>query len=183
MYLDFATGFNLPPFWADHPVTILGADAEAKAEDSGEYLGNLYQDTLRMRPESGSEWYTFPFDPVISVTCRNNIIRRDVLKVDVAVIRRGSVKEVWSQDDYEVNIAGLFIGNAGEGTPEAHLRQLREFCEAREVVEVESTLFSIFGITRLAIADYSLPFTKGLENQQFVIKAYSDEFFELLVME
>jgi hypothetical protein len=182
MYLDFATGINFPPFWADHPVTILGRDAGIKTDDPGEYLGNLYQDALKMRPESREEWFAFPLDPVISVSGRNNIIRRDVLKVDAAVIRRGSVKEVWSQDDYEVNISGQFKAGDG-GFPEAYLRQLREFCEAREIIEVESVLLNIFGITRLAITEYALPFTKGLENQQFTIKACSDEFFELLVLE
>jgi len=182
MYIDIATGFVAPPFWLNRPTGVLKIDGDS-VTDAAEYLGNLYQDSLRMRLESGSEWYTFPLDPVISVTCKNNIIRRNVLKVDVNAIRRGSIKEIWSQDDYEVNIAGLFTSEGGEGLPEADLRQLREFCEAREVLEVESVLFSIFGITRLAITDYSLPFTKGIENQQYTIKAYSDELFEVIVTE
>jgi hypothetical protein len=182
MYIDFATGFELPPFWMNRPVGVLKIDGDSGTEAT-EYVGNLYQDSLRMRLESESEWYTFPLDPVLSVTGRNNIIRRDVLKVDVNSVRRGSIKEIWSQDDYEVNIAGLFKSKDGETLPESELRRLRLLCEAREAVEVESVLFSILGITRLAIADYSLPFTKGVENQQFTLKAYSDELFELIVKE
>jgi hypothetical protein len=181
MYIDIATGFVAPPFWLNRPTGVLKIDGDS-VTDATEYLGNLYQDSLRMRLESGSDWYTFPFDPVISVTCKNNIIRRDALKVDVNTIRRGSIKEIWSQDDYEVNIAGILKSKDGEGLPESDLRRLRDFCEAREVVEVESVLFSIFGITRLAIADYSLPFTRGIENQQFAIKAYSDELFDLILI-
>jgi hypothetical protein len=183
MYLDLATGFNVPPFWANHPVTILDRDVDATVADVGEYLGSLHQDALRMRLASGSEWFTFPLDPVISVSGGNKIVRREALKVDPAVIRRGTVKEVWSQEDYEVNISGLFKSGDGEALPETYLRELRALCEARETIEVESALFSIFGITRLAITEYSLPFTNGLENQQFVIKAFSDEAFELLIME
>ncbi|MDR1120036.1 MAG: DUF6046 domain-containing protein [Dysgonamonadaceae bacterium] len=179
IYLDFATGFNLPPFWLDRPVAVLPPD-RADGERS-EYLGNLYQGSLRMRFADDMEWFTFPLDPVVSVTGKNVIVRRNILKVDEEVVRRGTIKELWSQDDYEVNIAGVFKGD-GE-MPEYYLRKLRDFCEARAIIEVESVLFSIFGITRLAIEDYSLPFTKGMENQQWSIKAYSDDLFELIVKE
>jgi hypothetical protein len=134
-----------------------------------------------MRLEGDLEWFTFPLDPVISITGKNLLVRRNILKADESVLRRGTVKELWSQDDYEVNIAGVFMGE-GE-LPEFHLRKLRDFCEARAIVEVESVLFSIFGITRLAIEDYSLPFTKGIENQSWSLKAYSDESFDLIVEE
>jgi hypothetical protein len=33
----------------------------------------------------------------------------------------------------------------------------------------------------MAIEDYALPFTKGVENQMYTIKAYSDDMFDLLV--
>jgi hypothetical protein len=182
IYWDFATGFNLPPFWLNRPVTVLAVETEAKFDAPSEYLGNLYQDSIRMRFESDAEWFTFPLDPVISITGKNIIIRRNVLKMKSELVeRRGSVKEIWSQDDFEINIAGVFIGSGD--FPEFHLRKLRDFCEARQIIEVESKLFSLFNITRLAIEDFSLPFTKGIENQMYTIKAYSDDVFELLVKE
>jgi hypothetical protein len=40
---------------------------------------------------------------------------------------------------------------------------------------------TIFNIERLVIEDFSLPFTKGVENQMYTIKAYSDDLFDLLI--
>jgi hypothetical protein len=181
IYLNFATGFNLPPFWLNRPVTVMGKEDTSSLETSADYLGNLYQDSIRMRV-AGGEWWTLPLDPVVSVSGKNIIIRRNVLKKSTQDKgARGSIKEIWSQDDYEVNIAGVLIGK-GE-LPESDLRKLREFCEARKVIEVESRLLSIFNISRLAIEDYSLPFTKGVENQMYAIKAYSDDEFQLFEKE
>jgi hypothetical protein len=181
VYLDFSTGFDFPPYWLNRPVVAIGRDDDSDFDQPEKYLGNLYQDSLRMRFENDAEWFTFPYDPVISISGKNNIVRRSILKGTDEIIRRGTVKELWSQDDYEVNIAGVFMGD-GE-LPETYLRKLRDFCEAGQIVEVESVLFSIFGITRLAIEDYALPFTKGVENQQYTIKGYSDDLFELMVKE
>jgi hypothetical protein len=96
--------------------------------------------------------------------------------------RRGTIKEAWSQDDYEVNIAGVFIGENGE-MPENDLRKFRRYCEERKLIDVESDLFCLFNINHLAVESFELPFTKGVENQMYTIKAYSDDTFDLLVKE
>jgi hypothetical protein len=197
IYIPFALGFNLPPYWLNRPVTVLGHEDADEAEDGmswvkkikgeyednkdiikGKYLGNLYQAPLSIKLENDPEWWKLPFDPVMSVTGRNIIVRRNVLKADNN--RRGSVKETWSQDDYEINIAGVFIGENGK-RPEGDLRKLRTYFEQRKPVLVSSDLFSIFNIEKLAIEDYALPFTKGVENQMFTIKGYSDDMFDLLI--
>jgi hypothetical protein len=193
MNIEFATGFNLPPFWLNRPVKVLpvpetgttvpvgisGTESDVRVANS--YLGNLYQDTVEIKWEDESTWWRLPFDPVVSVSGKNVIVRRTVLKVHPDRNRRGSVKELWSQDDYEINIAGVFMG-AGE-FPENDLRTLRRYCESRQTVEVKSRLLTIFNVERLAIENFSLPFTKGIENQMYSIKAYSDEMFDLLKYE
>ena len=88
----------------------------------------------------------------------------------------------WAQDDYEINIAGVFMGENGE-LPENDLRKFRRYCEARKLIEVQSDLFTLFNISQLAIESFELPFTKGVENQMYTIKAYSDDNFDLLVKE
>jgi hypothetical protein len=200
IYIPFALGFNLPPYWLNRRVTILGHDDTDGADAGvsvvkeiqdeyikddedvikGRYLGNLYQAPLSIKLESESEWWKLPFDPVMSVTGKNIIIRRNVLKIDGSNNRRGSIKEIWSQDDYEVNIAGVLIGEDGK-RPEADLMKLRTYFEAREPILVSNELFRIFNIERLAIENYALPSTKGIENQTFTIKAYSNDMFELLI--
>jgi hypothetical protein len=190
MNFEFATGFNLPPFWRNRavqvlplpesgttvPVGISGVSSDARSADN--YLGNLYQDAIELKWEEESSWWRLPFDPVVSVSGKNVIVRRTVLKVHPDRNRRGSVKELWSQDDYEVNIAGVFLGDGD--FPESDLRTLRRYCERRQTVEVKSRLLTIFNIERLAIENFALPFTKGVENQMYSIKAYSDEMFDLV---
>jgi hypothetical protein len=188
---DKLFGFSLPPFWLNRPVRIMplpdgkGAtvpvNVEAPASDvsTAEYLGNLYQDTVEIKWEDESDWWRFPFDPVVSVTGRNIIVRRNVLKVHPDRNRRGSVKEIWSQNDYEVTVAGVFIGD-GE-IPEADLRNFRRYCETRRTVEVKSRLLTVFNIERLAIEEFTLPFTKGVENQMFTLRAFSDDLSDLLI--
>lgn len=125
----------------------------------------------------GEEW-RLPVDPLVSVSGKNVIKRRYVAKSS----NRGSIKECWSQDDYEISISGVIIAEDAVKLAE-HLSNLRKVCNMAESVEIVSEFLnnpSTFGINRIAIESYDFPFTKGLENQSFTIKAYSDDSYELL---
>jgi hypothetical protein len=147
-------------------------------------LGKFHFDEVKIKfetePDLDEYWYPLPLDPVISVTCKNLIVKRNIAKTNEDTIRRGSVKELWSQDDYEINIAGVVIGNSNR-LPENNLRTIKNLCEARQALNIRSRLLALFGIFRITIEDFSFPFTKGLENQMYTIKAYSDDKFDLLV--
>jgi hypothetical protein len=41
-------------------------------------------------------------------------------------------------------------------------------------------LLTTFNILKIAVESYSMSFTKGLENQMYTIKAYSDDAFDLI---
>jgi hypothetical protein len=192
IYFNHALGFALTPYWLQNKELVRRIwDYDRELDDirvpevegdvePEELLGVLHFDKVQIKWEDESEWWTLPLDPVISVSGKNTIIRRHVLKMDnTKDNRRGTVKELWSQDDYEVNIAGVLIGR--DDLPEDDLRKLRGYMEARKVLDIESRLLGLFGITRLAIEDYSLPFTKGMENQMYAIKGYSDDMFDLLI--
>jgi len=104
-----------------------------------------------------------------------------VLKINNSVgNRRGTIKELWSQDDYEIQIAGLFMGENAQ-FPKQDVAKLRQYAEGRKTLMVQSALFTLFNITKIAIEDYSIPFTKGIENQMYSIKAYSDDMHDLLI--
>ncbi|MDR3350359.1 MAG: DUF6046 domain-containing protein [Prevotellaceae bacterium] len=195
IYLNNALGLELPPYWLQNKEVVrrvkeneirrlndIWVPGIENNVNPNEWLGVLHFDSVRIKfsDEPDDAYWTLPLDPVISVSGKNAIVRRQVLKVDNTVEnRRGTVKELWSQDDYEVNIAGVLIG-AGD-LPEDELHKLRAYMEARKVLSIESRLLGIFGITRLAVEDYSLPFTKGMENQMYTIKGYSDDMFDLLI--
>lgn len=164
------------------PVRVLSYD-KAESLSEVEAMGNLWQCPLRMKfeNESADRWWTLPYDPVVSVSGKNTVVRRNVLKnFSDRGARRGTVKELWSLDDYEINIAGVLMGNDG-ALPESDLLKLRKYCEGRKPVEVECALFRVFNITRVAIESYELPFTKGNENQAYSLKCYSDDRLELLI--
>ena len=150
---------------------------EAKAREGLANLGdNFFQCPLSFMID-GVEW-RLPMDPLVSVSGKNVIKRRYVAKSS----NRGSIKECWSQDDYDVNISGVIIAEDAVKLAE-HLSNLRKVCNMAESVEIVSEFLnnpSTFGINRIAIESYDFPFTKGLENQSFTIKAYSDDSYMLL---
>ena len=81
-----------------------------------------------------------------------------------------------------MNISGVIIAEDAVKLAE-HLSNLRKVCNMAESVEIVSEFLnnpSTFGINRIAIESYNFPFTKGLENQSFTIKAYSDDSYMLL---
>ena len=176
LYVNFAQGFVLPPYW-------LNGSIKQYSKKSQPESGVFYQCPLSLKRKSDSgDYWKLPFDPVISVSGGNKITRSDVLKQDSSNNqRRGTIKEVWSQDDYTVQIAGMFIGDTDDALPRTDLEKLRGLCEAREVVAVQCDLLDVFGIKYIAIEKYDFAHTAGMQNQQFAITAYSDDDFSLFV--
>lgn len=148
---------------------------EAKSRHALSMLGETFFQCPVSFNIAGGMW-TLPIDPLISVSNKNVIKRRYVSKSGM----RGSIKECWSQDDCEVTIAGVIIGTDG-GDCADKVSKLREICEKAEAVEIVCEyLNTTFGISRIAVESCDFPFTKGMENQSFTIKAYSDDGYELL---
>jgi len=190
MYFDFVQPFVLPPYWKNHPVPVQSSRLEAELSDD-EYealrrareaaIGQRFQCPVRFQWPSEGEPWTFPLDPVVSISGGNNIIKTNVLKQDNrSYERRGTIKEVWSQNDYDIQIAGILIGNNGD-FPADDIMKLRAYCEGREIIDVDCDLLNFFGVTRIAIESFDFPHTPGRENQQFSIKAISDDDFDLLI--
>ncbi len=131
---------------------------------------------LRFRLEQeGAELWTFPIEPMVSVSGQNILVRRHVSKGNV----KGSIKERWTQDDYTVRIEGILISDDGK-YPTEQVNTLRTFCEAGQVTAI-CPLLEIFGISHLAIENWEIPFTSGTVNQNYTITAYSDDIYKLLL--
>ena len=132
---------------------------------------------FRVKRTGDKEWYTLPIEPLVSVSGKNTIIRRSVAKAK----DNGTVKERWSQDDYTVTIQGVISG-ADEGAyPEDDVKMMITLFSERQSIEVAQDILLLFGIKYLAVETVSFPHTKGLNNQNFEIKAYSDNNVELLI--
>lgn len=125
--------------------------------------------------ESGAKEWLFPVEPMVSVNGQNILVRRHVSKGAI----KGSIKERWTQDDYTVRIEGILMSRDGK-YPEEDVSTLRSFCEAGHVKAL-CPLLEIFGISQLAIESWDLPFTSGIQNQNYTITAYSDDIYKLLL--
>lgn len=128
------------------------------------------------RPVPGESWYTFPYEPIINVSGKNIIVKRRPAKAEKFI---GSIKERWSQDDYQITITGAIIGeirtgSPGEVFPREDFERLRDYCTSPEGIEVRCELLQLLGINNLVVDDFRFPFTKGGNVQAYEISASSD---------
>lgn len=134
------------------------------------------------------ERYLLPYEPFISITGKNVLVRRNVAKAKTkeGVTVGGSIKERWTQGDYEITITGVLIGSILTGSvedcyPREDFERLRDFMIASTSLKVMCEPLQLLGINQLVIEDFSFPFTKGENVQSYEIKAYSDFDYKLLL--
>ena len=179
MEIDFAKGFEFPSYTLQQPDVIDGGTSEQLITQVSSGSDVKCACPLEMKLEGDSTWWEFPIEPVVSVSCSNSIVKRNVLKAwNGRSYRRGTVKELWTQGDYEVKISGVFMADSNGVLPAEKIHKLLSMCEARQTVLVKSAFLDLFGIFKVAIENYDFPFTKGMENQIFSITALSDDFAE-----
>jgi hypothetical protein len=131
---------------------------------------------LSFRLPDGS-WWLFPVEPLISVSGKNVIVRRNVSKSD----RRGSIKERWSEDDLMINIQGSLIDPDLYTYPAQDLSSLYQAITQRKAIEVKNELLQLLNVHQIVVEPYSFPFSKGENVQNFSIDAYSDDLYELFI--
>lgn len=132
--------------------------------------------------------YLLPYEPIINISGKNNIIKRNVAKAKTkgGEIIGGSIKERWTQNDYEISITGVLIGSIMTGNheacyPRADFIKLRDFMIAPKSLRVYCEPLQLLGIHYIVIEDFTFPFTKGENVQAYTIKAYSDFEYKLLI--
>ena len=130
-----------------------------------------------IKKESESTWWELPLEPVISIKGSNNIVTRNVSKSK----GRGTVKEYWSQNDFEITVNGIFMSEDWNTYPEADVLRLKELFNAKEGLEVKCDILRIFDIFKVVITDWDIPFTKGANVQAWSFNALSDDPTELFV--
>lgn len=181
-------GGKVPPYMLFRGTAVAGVDsddydtvrsmADSELEETvrTNALGVPMQLPMRLRlEEAGAEEWLVPMEPMVSLTGQNIITRRHVNKGRV----RGSIKERWAQDDYSITVEGVLMGLDGK-YPEEDVARLRTFCEAAHV-EVLNPLLETFGISHMVIESWDVPFTSGTANQNYTLKARSDDIYKLLL--
>lgn len=169
----------IPPFFIPRREEIITQVYDA-SEIMDDYMsvGVVHsQMPMTLYAMNSQERFLLPFEPLVSVSGKNVIARRKVAKAKES----GTIKERWSRDDYEVTIQGGLTSEDRRKYPSGYMRKLLDLFQQRQAVEVEQAVLAVFGIRFLAIESVNFPHTKGLENQNYEIKAYSDTPINLLI--
>jgi len=117
--------------------------------------------------------YQFPFEPLLTVTRRKQIVETIVVGSD----RSGTVKEFICAEDFQIRIEGILLAN--KEYPYIAMDRITELCERAEALEVESDMLNVvYRIQRLVIKDYGFGNMKGKPySQSYYITAVSDQDF------
>lgn len=139
--------------------------------------------------DNGANWFLLPYEPLLNIQGKNNIIRRNVAKWRADVSSKdtiGSIKERWSQDDYELTITGVLMGSLLTGDvsdcfPRADFEKLRDVLTHPKEILIKCEPLQLLGVNRIVVEDINYPFTKGENVQAYEIKGYSDGSYNLLI--
>lgn len=163
-------GFNTI-FTKNNRITVRDASDLAM---SGEPVSMVLPLSFRL-PDG--QWWLFPVEPLISVSGKNIIVRRNVAKAE----KRGTIKERWSEDDLSINIQGSLVHSDLNTYPSDELSTLYQAIRQRKAIGVKNELLQLLDVHQIVIEPYSFPFTKGENVQNFSIDAYSDDLYELFI--
>ena len=156
------TGLKVPPYWLFNQTPVTEGDSSGYSElmklsveeMTEQILSNALGVPMRMpleiKREGDSNYWLLPFEPLITITGKNIITKRQVSKGKI----RGSIKERWTQDDYQITIDGVLINTESKNYPSDDVQKLRKYCEAAKW-EVRSPLFEIFSIFQLVCLLYT----------------------------
>ena len=143
---------------------------------------------LSMSIDKGKTYFRLPYEPLISISGKNVIAKRRVAKWNAENSKQltGTIKERWSQDDYEITITGALMGSLEKGNyedcyPRADFEKLKKILTHAKEIRILCAPLELLGITKIVIDDFSFPFTKGENVQAYEIKACSDYSYNLLM--
>lgn len=134
----------------------------------------------------GSNWFLLPYEPIISVSGGNEVVKRNVAKWNKDFThKRGTIKERWSQKDYEITITGVLMGNQLDGKfeesfPREDFQKLKALLENAGEIHVNCPLLEQLEIHKIVVETFDFPFSKGENVQGYSIKAVSDDTYNLL---
>jgi len=121
----------------------------------------------------------------LPATTMVNFRRAKIVSKTKALAARGTVKEMYGFTDWSIDIRGICLRDPSHpqaADPYEQLRQLLEFEQIAESIEVSGELFAARSIYRLVIEDMDTPQVKGKpEVLPFYLRCSSDEPLELIL--
>lgn len=122
-------------------------------------------------------FFLLPTDPRISVSGSNSVVMRELAGTSI----RGTVKELWRHDDWQIKISGILMSDDNADVETYH-KELCDIVNASENIIIENdTINNVYGITRIVVTAMTFDATDGSENQLFTITAVSDDSYNLEV--
>lgn len=144
---------------------------------------------LRLSIDDGNTWFLLPYEPMITISGKNEIVKRNVAKwnADYSKGFSGTIKERWAKGDYEIQITGFLMGSLLTGNVEDCF-PISDFSKLSEIlsnakVRVACPPLELLNIHYLAVESFTFPFTKGENVQAYDIKCVSDMPYNLLIEE
>lgn len=111
--------------------------------------------------------------------------KKTIVKTAMAE-RQGTVKELYSTDDYSINLKGFFIDDKNRTWPEKELKAFKRLFEMQTAVALENALTNVFleKERKVVIESFDLPEVEGGRKhvRPFNIQLESDSIFTLEVV-
>lgn len=180
--------FPYPQFLRPDKIQKSSGDVEGEHWQANKPLPSEQQFFPLTMSVDGSDEFTLPYEPMINIQGKNNIIKRSVLKYNEEYSGNtyGTVKERWNTDDYKITITGVLFGENEVGAfedtfPRADFARLKKFLLQGKAIKVTCPPLEILGIHYIVIEEFNFPFSKGENVQAYEIKALSDVPMDLLL--
>ena len=93
---------------------------------------------------------------IITISVKKNIVTTSVTG------RAGTIKELVSSEDYNINIKGAFVNNDGS-FPAYEMEQINQYFQAKENYDIDNELCSLLGIEKVVFTSLDFP-TSGKTN-------------------
>lgn len=169
----------------DGPGFRIDGSSEVLTQASGSHLVARYKNMDIWLPVKlvGLNAGTFGASEILLPYVTINISgKKTIIKTPLAE-RKGTVKEVFSVDDYKIAIKGFVIDDTNRQWPEKELTILKKLFELNEAVQLDNALTNIFldKDTRVVIEDIKFPEVSGGRKhiRPFSMELESDSVFEL----
>lgn len=170
--------------------TAKGSTVKTEFEGKTVWLPVTFCDLDALKEEDGTR--TFGFDRLLLPYCTIAITGKKTIVRTPLAQRRGTVKEMYSVDDYEIDIKG-FVINKERIFPEEEINVLKHIFESRQSIGLDNALSNIFltdesvfsktnTSCRIAVTSIDFPETTGesVWIRPFSMKCESDSVFDLI---
>ena len=170
--------------------TAKGSSVKTEFEGKPVWLPVTLCDLDALKQENGTR--TFGFERLLLPYCTIAITGKKTIVRTPLSQRRGTVKELYSVEDYEIDIKG-FVINKERNFPEEEITILKHIFESRQSIGLDNALTNIFltdesvfsktnTSCRAAVVSLDFPQTSGesVWIRPFSMKCESDSVFDLV---